>query len=71
MRWVLIQRSVTGILFLAVLMLVTLRYASYVGHEKNKEAEKMRQWEEDMRRDGGKRDHSSPADAALILAEGG
>jgi len=36
-RWVLIRRSVLGILIMAVLTLGTLRYASYRSHEKKKE----------------------------------
>lgn len=39
MRWVLIRRSVLGILFMAILTLGSLRYASYRSHEKAREQE--------------------------------
>lgn len=67
-RWILIRRSVLGILFMAVLTLGTLRYATYVTHERKREAERSQKEEEERRRNGGKRDHSSAADAAAILA---
>lgn len=38
-RWVLIRRSVTGLLVMALLTLGTLRYASYRSHERHKEQE--------------------------------
>lgn len=41
LRWVLTRRSVMAILFMAVMVLTSLRYASYVAHEeelKKKEA---------------------------------
>ena len=68
LRWVLIRRSVLGIIFMAVLTLGSLRYGTYVSHERAKEDERKKQEEEELRRDGGKRDRSSPADAAAILA---
>ena len=67
-RWILIRRSVLGILFMAFLTLSTLRYATYVSHERQKETERLKKEEEERRRDGGKKDHSSAADAAVILA---
>lgn len=43
LRWVLTRRSVMGILFMAFMVLTSLRYASYKAHEheerKKKEAE--------------------------------
>ena len=60
-----------GIIFLAMFTLATLRYASYVSQEKQKEAERLQKEEEDQRRDGGKRDHATAADAAVLLIEGG
>jgi hypothetical protein len=42
LRWVLTRRSVMGILFMAVMVLASLRYASYRAHEeevKNKKKE--------------------------------
>ncbi|KAI9166669.1 hypothetical protein HJFPF1_02783 [Paramyrothecium foliicola] len=68
LRWVLIRRSVLGIIFMAVLTLGTLRYGSYLSHERVKEAERKKKEEEEFRKDGGKRDRSSAADAAAILA---
>ena len=67
-RWVLIRRSVLGIIFMAILTLGTLRYATYVSHERQREAERLARQDEELRKDGGKKDNSSPADAAAILA---
>ncbi|KAJ4325336.1 hypothetical protein N0V84_003557 [Fusarium piperis] len=67
-RWILIRRSVLGILFMAVLTLGTLRYATYVSHQRQREAERKKKEEEERRRNGGKQDRSSDADAAVILA---
>lgn len=66
-RWILIRRSVLGILFMAVLTLGTLRYATYVSHERQKEADRKKKEAEERRRGGGKRDHTSAPDAAAIL----
>ncbi|KAG7115254.1 hypothetical protein HYQ45_007620 [Verticillium longisporum] len=68
LRWVLIRRSVLGILFMAVLTLGTLRYGTYVSHENKKEAERLKRQAEVLRASDGKRDHSSAPDAAEILA---
>lgn len=67
-RWILIRRSVLGILFMAVLTLGTLRYATYVSQERAREAERLRKEQEELRRDGGRKDQASAADAAVILA---
>jgi len=67
LRWVLIRRSVLGILFMAVVTLGSIRYATYVSHERQKEAERAAREEEALRRSDGKRDHSSAPDAAEIL----
>ncbi|KAJ4229876.1 hypothetical protein NW759_003243 [Fusarium solani] len=67
-RWILIRRSVLGILFMAVLTLGTLRYATYVSHERQREVERKKKEEEERRRNGGKQDRTSDADAAVILA---
>ncbi|KAM0436776.1 hypothetical protein ACHAPT_002487 [Fusarium lateritium] len=67
-RWILIRRSVLGILFMAVLTLGTLRYATYVSHERQREADKKKKEEEERRRNGGKQDRSFDADAAVILS---
>jgi len=68
LRWVLIRRSVLGIIFMAFLTLGTLRYASYVSHERQKEAERQKREKEQARKNDGKRDRSSAPDAAEILA---
>ncbi|KAI8302001.1 hypothetical protein K4K61_008309 [Colletotrichum sp. SAR11_59] len=68
LRWVLIRRSVIGILFMAVVTLGTLRYGSYVSHEKQKEAERIKKQVELIKKSHGKNDHSSSPDAAEILA---
>ncbi|KAB5558051.1 hypothetical protein GE09DRAFT_1117674 [Coniochaeta sp. 2T2.1] len=68
LRWVLIRRSVLGIVFMAVLMFGSLRYGSYLSHERAKEAEKREKEAEKLRREGGRLDHSSAPAAAEILA---
>jgi len=40
LRWVLTRRSVMGILFMAVMVLTSLRYASYKAHEKEMKRKK-------------------------------
>lgn len=67
-RWILIRRSVVGILFMAILTLGTIRYATYVSHERQRELDRKKKEEEDLRRDGGKNDRTSAPDAAAILA---
>lgn len=71
LRWVLIRRSVLGIIFMAVVTLATLRYASYRSHEKKREAEKAaREAEalaEALRNIDIRSDLSAPPDAAEIL----
>lgn len=66
-RWILIRRSVLGILFMAVLTLGTLRYATYVSHKRQRKADQKKKEAEERRRGGGKRDHTSAPDAAAIL----
>ncbi|WYZ40112.1 hypothetical protein EsH8_IV_000453 [Colletotrichum jinshuiense] len=68
LRWVLIRRSVIGILFMAVLTLGTLRYGTYVSHSKQAEADRIQKQAEMLKMADGKRDHSSAPDAAEILA---
>ncbi|OHE95494.1 MOZ protein represents a chromatin-associated acetyltransferase [Colletotrichum orchidophilum] len=68
LRWILIRRSVIGILFMAVLTLGTLRYGTYVSHSKQAEAERIKKQAEMIKMADGKRDHSSAPDAAEILA---
>ncbi|KAI1337865.1 hypothetical protein F5Y15DRAFT_146314 [Xylariaceae sp. FL0016] len=68
LRWVLIRRSVLGILFMAVLTLGTLRYGTYVSHEKKREVEEQARHEETLKKNGGREDHAPPVDAAEILA---
>lgn len=68
LRWILIRRSVLGILFMAILTLGTLRYATYTSQKRQKEAQRKKKEEEEMRREAGKRDRSSAPDAAQILA---
>ncbi|KAH6606767.1 moz represents a chromatin-associated acetyltransferase [Trichoderma cornu-damae] len=67
-RWILIRRSVVGILFMAILTLGTIRYATYVSHERQRELDRKRREAEELRRDGGKSDRTSAPDAAAILA---
>ncbi|CEI38735.1 hypothetical protein FVEN_g4718 [Fusarium venenatum] len=70
-RWILIRRSVLGIIFMAVLTLGTLRYATYVSHERQREMDRIKREEEEKRRNGGKQDRTIDADAAAILAANG
>ncbi|KAG6008787.1 hypothetical protein E4U54_008665 [Claviceps lovelessii] len=67
-RWILIRRSVVGLLFLAVLTLGMIRYTTYLAQQKKKDAERLRKERERLRRDGGRTDHSAAADAAVILS---
>ncbi|KAL7921991.1 hypothetical protein ACQKWADRAFT_294129 [Trichoderma austrokoningii] len=67
-RWILIRRSVVGILFMAILTLGTIRYATYVSHARQREQDRKQREEEELRRDGGKSDRTSAPDAAAILA---
>lgn len=68
LRWVLIRRSVLGILFMAVLIFSSLRYASYISHERAKEKEQQAKEAENARKEGGRLDHSAAPAAAEILA---
>ena len=68
LRWILIRRSVLGIIFMAVLTLGTLRYATYTSHERQKEAERKDREREERWRHDGMKDQSSAPDAAVILA---
>lgn len=67
-RWILIRRSALGIFLLAMLTLGTLRFATYQLGERQKAAERKKTEDEMRRKDAGKNDHSSAADAAAILA---
>ena len=40
LRWVLTRRSVMGILFMAFMVLTSLRYASYKAHEEEQQKKK-------------------------------
>lgn len=68
LRWVLIRRSALGIIFMAVLTLGTLRYATYVSRRRQKEAERRAREEEQARKHIGRQDHSAPSEAVEILA---
>ncbi|KAI1772486.1 hypothetical protein F4818DRAFT_426101 [Hypoxylon cercidicola] len=68
LRWVLIRRSALGILFMAVLTLGTLRYATFVKQERHREAEEKARRAEKVRNNLGREDHAPPVDAAEILA---
>ncbi|KAH6624732.1 hypothetical protein B0J18DRAFT_187776 [Chaetomium sp. MPI-SDFR-AT-0129] len=71
LRWVLIRRSVLGIIFMAVLTLGTLRYATYVGHRRTQEAleaDRRAREAEEMKKHDGRSDQSPGPDAAEILA---
>lgn len=68
LRWVLIRRSVLGIIFMAVLTLGTIRYATYIRHKRQKEAEQRAKEAEEMKKHLGRVDSSLGPDAAEMLA---
>jgi hypothetical protein len=68
LRWVLIRRSVLGIIFMAVLTLGTIRYATYMSHKRQKEAERLAKEAQEMKKHNGRSDQSPAPDAAEILA---
>ncbi|RYP54239.1 hypothetical protein DL769_010390 [Monosporascus sp. CRB-8-3] len=68
LRWILIRRSVLGILFMAVLTLAMLRYTTYVSQKRQREAQEKARQAEELKRNGGKEDRAPPIDAAQILA---
>ncbi|KAL2145087.1 hypothetical protein VTI28DRAFT_7966 [Corynascus sepedonium] len=68
LRWVLIRRSVLGIIFMAVLTLGTIRYATYIRHKRQKEAEQRAKEAEEMKKHLGRVDSSPGPDAAEMLA---
>ncbi|AEO69140.1 2a34c401-4395-4853-8e1a-4bd030fef276 [Thermothielavioides terrestris] len=68
LRWVLIRRSVLGIIFMAVLTLGMLRYATFVSHQRQKEAEQRAREAQEAKKPDGRSDHSPAPDAAEILA---
>jgi hypothetical protein len=45
LRWVLTRRSVMGILFMAIMVLSSLRYASYKAHEEENRKKKKKKKE--------------------------
>ncbi len=67
-RWILIRRSALGIFFMAMLTLGTVRYATYLSSERQKEEKRKEEEREMQRREAGRRDDTSAADAAAILA---
>lgn len=67
-RWTLIRRSVLGIIFMAMLTLGTLRYATYVGQQRKLEAARKKKEEEEARKGPAKREPVDGPDAAEILA---
>lgn len=64
----LIRRSVLGIIFMAVITLGTLRYATYVSHRRQKEAEQRAREAEEAKKNVGRSDSSTAPDAVEILA---
>ncbi|KAI1435757.1 hypothetical protein GGR50DRAFT_693829 [Xylaria sp. CBS 124048] len=68
LRWVLISRSVYGIIFVGVLTLSTIQYSMYITHDRQLKAKEKAQKAEELKKTNGREDHASPADAAEILA---
>lgn len=67
-RWVLIQRSVLGIVFLVLITLAALRYTTSVKHQRKQEAEEQKKKEEEAKVAIGRQDNTAAPDAAEILA---
>lgn len=74
LRWVLIRRATLGIVFMLIVSLGTLRYASHVGQARKDAAERLRQEREreadEAKRNAGKIDAATAPAAAAILAAG-
>ncbi|KAI1374609.1 hypothetical protein F4677DRAFT_425568 [Hypoxylon crocopeplum] len=68
LRWVLIRRSVLGILIMAVLTFGSLRYTTHVKHERQREADEKARHAERLKNNFGREDNAPPVDAAEILA---
>ncbi|EJT81422.1 hypothetical protein GGTG_01402 [Gaeumannomyces tritici R3-111a-1] len=68
LRWVLIRRGILGLIFMGLISVGSIRYGSYINHDKQKRARKRAEDAETRRRNDGKMDHSSAPDAAGILA---
>lgn len=68
MRWVLIRRSVLGILFMVLLTLGTIRYTTYIKQQRQKEAEQQAKEAQELKKHDGRSDTTPPPDAAEILA---
>ncbi|KAL2136116.1 hypothetical protein VTI74DRAFT_5339 [Chaetomium olivicolor] len=68
LRWVLIRRSVLGIIFMAVVTLGTIRYATYISHKRKEEAAERAREAKEMKKHDGRTDSSPAPDAAEILA---
>ncbi|KAM7202293.1 putative moz protein represents a chromatin-associated acetyltransferase [Naviculisporaceae sp. PSN 640] len=68
LRWVLIRRSVIGIIFMVIVSFGSLRYASYLAQEGKEEAERKKREQEEIKNHDGKTDQSPAPAAAEILA---
>lgn len=64
LRWVLTRRSVMGILFMAFMVLTSLRYASYKSHEDQEMAKK----KEHVKEEEKQMEDGPPQGVAEILA---
>lgn len=52
LRWILTRRSVLGILFMAFMVLSSLRFASYQAHQRELEAKKIEKARAEARKNG-------------------
>ena len=68
LRWVLIRRSVLGIIFMAVLTLGTIRYATYMTHRRQKEAAERAREAELVKKHDGRHDMAAAPEVVEILA---
>jgi cbb3-type cytochrome oxidase subunit 3 len=68
LRWVLIRRSAIGIIFMVIFTLGTIRYATFMAHKRQKEADQQAREEQELKKHDGRADITPAPDAAEILA---
>jgi hypothetical protein len=68
LRWVLIRRSVVGIIFMVVFTLGIIRYATYMSHQRKKEAEEREREAQEAKKHDARTDSSMGPETVEILA---
>ncbi|KAK4236832.1 hypothetical protein C8A03DRAFT_16554 [Achaetomium macrosporum] len=68
LRWVLIRRSALGIIFMVIFTLGTIRYATFMAHKRQKEAEERAREAQELKKHDGRADITPAPEAAEILA---